>query len=260
MQSECFYLSWMSRPRRWITSWERSWHWKRTEGENWRGVGSRLDSSRMPSKSIAMVRSYIHHIYTRGRSLSVVLFVCLLLTFCFVCVFNPPIFLVAPIPQTLIFIRDNIETLHRRFGSLHEKLQQNAQSDKFALSAAAAPTVEPPQSSIMAMHEALLSQEQDQRVMYIRSVVRRQIDEHLGSETVVMHRSHNFTAPPTPSPPSQSWFCNLLFFSSSGDRIPPFYYIATNCQSKKQMQGTNTRNKISAQNKSGSRWIHRFEK
>ncbi|KAG0283946.1 hypothetical protein BGZ96_011688 [Linnemannia gamsii] len=111
---------------------------------------------------------------------------------------------VAPIPQTLIFIRDNIETLHRRFGSLHEKLQQNAHSDKVAPSAAAAPTVERPQSSIMALHEALLSQEQDQRVMYIRSVVRRQIDEHLGSETVVMHRSHNFTAPPTPSPPSQS--------------------------------------------------------
>ncbi|KAG0058393.1 hypothetical protein BGZ89_001314 [Linnemannia elongata] len=110
---------------------------------------------------------------------------------------------VAPIPQTLIFIRDNIETLHRRFGALHEKLQRNAQADQFATSAAAS-TGERAVSSVTALHEALLSQEQDQRVMYIRSVVRRQIDEHLGSETVVMHRSHNFTAPPTPSPPSQS--------------------------------------------------------
>ncbi|KAF9141233.1 hypothetical protein BGX30_005243 [Mortierella sp. GBA39] len=108
---------------------------------------------------------------------------------------------VAPIPQTLIFIRDNIETLHRRFGALHEKLQRNAQADRFASSAAAS-TGERAVSSVTALHEALLSQEQDQRVMYIRSVVRRQIDEHLGSETVVMHRSHNFTAPPTPSPPS----------------------------------------------------------
>ncbi|KAK3838309.1 MAG: Mis12 protein-domain-containing protein [Linnemannia elongata] len=108
---------------------------------------------------------------------------------------------VAPIPQTLIFIRDNIETLHRRFGALHEKLQRNAQADHFASSAAAS-TGERAVSSVTALHEALLSQEQDQRVMYIRSVVRRQIDEHLGSETVVMHRSHNFTAPPTPSPPS----------------------------------------------------------
>ncbi|KAG9072737.1 hypothetical protein KI688_000513 [Linnemannia hyalina] len=108
---------------------------------------------------------------------------------------------VAPIPQTLIFIRDNIETLHRRFGALHEKLQRNAQADRLASSAAAS-TGERAVSSVTALHEALLSQEQDQRVMYIRSVVRRQIDEHLGSETVVMHRSHNFTAPPTPSPPS----------------------------------------------------------
>ncbi|KAF9154543.1 hypothetical protein BG015_000687 [Linnemannia schmuckeri] len=110
---------------------------------------------------------------------------------------------VAPIPQTLIFIRDNIETLHRRFGTLHEKLQRNAQADRFAPPGAES-TGERAVSSVTALHEALLSQEQDQRVMYIRSVVRRQIDEHLGSETVVMHRSHNFTAPPTPSPPSQS--------------------------------------------------------
>ncbi|KAF8942699.1 hypothetical protein BGZ47_006212 [Haplosporangium gracile] len=110
---------------------------------------------------------------------------------------------VAPIPQTLIFIRDNIETLHRRFGALHEKLQRNAQADRFASSGAES-TGERAVSSVTALHEALLSQEQDQRVMYIRSVVRRQIDEHLGSETVVMHRSHNFAAPPTPSPPGQS--------------------------------------------------------
>ncbi|KAF9912893.1 hypothetical protein EC991_007505 [Linnemannia zychae] len=121
---------------------------------------------------------------------------------------------VAPIPQTLIFIRDNIETLHRRFGKLHEKLQRNAETHNFASSTAAAtsgPSTEVattgagerPQSTVMALHEALLSQEQDQRVMYIRSVVRRQIDEHLGSETIVVQRPHSFTAPPTPSPPGQ---------------------------------------------------------
>ncbi|KAF9134272.1 hypothetical protein BGW39_007582 [Mortierella sp. 14UC] len=133
---------------------------------------------------------------------------------------------VAPIPQTLIFIRDNIDTLHRRFGKLHEKLQRNAEAHHFASSAAAAAAAtaaataataaantgvattaagvgERPQTTVMALHEALLSQEQDQRVMYIRSVVRRQIDEHLGSETIVVQRPHNFTAPPTPSPPGQ---------------------------------------------------------
>ncbi|KAG0279439.1 hypothetical protein BGZ95_001205 [Linnemannia exigua] len=123
---------------------------------------------------------------------------------------------VAPIPQTLIFIRDNIDTLHRRFGKLHEKLQQNAQANHFASSSAPTATAtaaatggggggagERPQTTVMALHEALLSQEQDQRVMYIRSVVRRQIDEHLGSETFVMQRPHNTTAPPTPSPPGQ---------------------------------------------------------
>lgn len=173
---------------------------KRVGGENWRDVGSRLDSSRMPSRSIAMVGSCMHTVCAWRPETVPIIFHISYISFC---IFFGPHFVVAPIPQTLIFIRDNIETLHRRFGALHEKLQRNAQADQFASSAAAS-TGERAVSSVTALHEALLSQEQDQRVMYIRSVVRRQIDEHLGSETVVMHRSHNFTAPPTPSPPNQS--------------------------------------------------------
>ncbi|KAF9103313.1 hypothetical protein BGX29_003491 [Mortierella sp. GBA35] len=121
---------------------------------------------------------------------------------------------VVPIPQTLIFIRDNIETLHRRFGSLHEKLQRNARAgrtDSSALSAEAAGSTRAgaaggawSDSIISSVHETLTSQKEDQRVMYIRSVVNRQIDEHCVPETVTMQRPQMFTAPPTPSPPGQA--------------------------------------------------------
>ncbi|KAF9396822.1 hypothetical protein BGX21_009390 [Mortierella sp. AD011] len=118
---------------------------------------------------------------------------------------------VVPVPQTLIFVRDNIETLHRRFASLHDKLQQNANratgannSSGFHSTSGAAPgatsssNYQPAESVTLALHESLLNLEPDQRSVYIRSVVRRQIDEQLMLDSPLAANSGRQQAPPTP--------------------------------------------------------------
>ncbi|KAI1321292.1 hypothetical protein EDD11_006628 [Mortierella claussenii] len=127
---------------------------------------------------------------------------------------------VAPVPQTLIFVRDNIETLHRRFQSLHEKLEQNARrlatgiSTSTSTSAASTATVAaggstqyPIDSITLALHESLLGLEPDPRSIYIRSVVRRQVDEQLAADNDTLQPwipgagaagSGQYHAPPTP--------------------------------------------------------------
>ncbi|KAG0295796.1 hypothetical protein BGZ98_001228 [Dissophora globulifera] len=115
---------------------------------------------------------------------------------------------VVPVPQTLIFVRDNIETLHRRFEVLHQKLQQtttrsvlnNPASSLSASATAGSNGGEPSntaagraggsQDSVaLALHETLMSVEPDQRSIYIRSVVRRQIEEFLASEGLLSSSS-----------------------------------------------------------------------
>ncbi|KAF9208506.1 hypothetical protein BGZ49_008590 [Haplosporangium sp. Z 27] len=120
---------------------------------------------------------------------------------------------VVPVPQTLIFVRDNIETLHRRFASLHDKLQQNANrnantngsssgfnstSGASSLNPASSPNYQPADSVTLALHESLLNVEPDQRSIYIRSVVRRQIDEQLVLDSSFAANSGHHQAPPTP--------------------------------------------------------------
>ncbi|KAF8927929.1 Mis12 protein-domain-containing protein [Dissophora ornata] len=107
---------------------------------------------------------------------------------------------VVPVPQTLIFVRDNIETLHRRFESLHEKLQQNTSRPVVTATASASVATittngvsAQPDSVPLALHETLVSMELDQRAIYIRSVVRRQIEEFLASDG-----GYVANAPPTP--------------------------------------------------------------
>lgn len=103
---------------------------------------------------------------------------------------------VAPVPQTLIFVRENIEVLHRRFEEFHQRLQKSIKDhsnspttptpSSSSSSQAVVPTTTPtgpgypPSENIaQALREILLSLEPDQRAIYIRSVVQRQIEEHL---------------------------------------------------------------------------------
>ncbi|KAG0348224.1 hypothetical protein BGZ54_004691 [Gamsiella multidivaricata] len=112
---------------------------------------------------------------------------------------------VTPVPQTLIFVRDNIETLHRRFESLHERLSQNTtransyssngSSSTVAAAGSAPPSTAsiastpstpspypPPETVTQVLADTLASMEPDKRMIYIRSVVRRQVQEHLASD------------------------------------------------------------------------------
>ncbi|KAF9423771.1 hypothetical protein BGZ94_008172 [Podila epigama] len=112
---------------------------------------------------------------------------------------------VAPVPQTLIFVRDNIETLHRRFQALHNKLEEHTKArtnnhsttqeanaatnsggggsgsgvKEKASSSSSLADITPPESIPQSLRETLINLEPDQRAMYIRTVVRRQIEEHL---------------------------------------------------------------------------------
>jgi hypothetical protein len=104
--------------------------------------------------------------------------------------------LVAPVPQTLIFVRENIETLHRRFETFHTKLQHGikANASTPTLAATVSTSTSNPTSSTtpyspaeniaQALRETLLCMQPDQRALYIRSVVRRQIEEHLDLDSL----------------------------------------------------------------------------
>ncbi|KAK3821353.1 MAG: Mis12 protein-domain-containing protein [Benniella sp.] len=94
---------------------------------------------------------------------------------------------VAPVPQTLIFVRENIETLHRRFETFHTKLQHgikaNASTPTLVATVSTStsnPTssttsYSPPENIAQALRETLLCMQPDQRALYLRSVVRRQV-------------------------------------------------------------------------------------
>ncbi|GJJ68156.1 kinetochore protein Mis12/MTW1 [Entomortierella parvispora] len=102
---------------------------------------------------------------------------------------------VLPFPQTMIFVRDSLETLHRRFQSLHERLSSQTNrngtmpSGALAIANGATNTTggslsssTQPDSVMLSLHEKLLGLEPDARAVYIRSVVRRQIEDGLHTE------------------------------------------------------------------------------
>ncbi|KAF9158550.1 hypothetical protein DFQ26_007480 [Actinomortierella ambigua] len=89
---------------------------------------------------------------------------------------------VQPLPQTLIFIRDNIETLHDRFQQLYTKLQQYQQQDqqllsKSSSSASTTSSGTSSSSALASLRDHLARLQPDQRAIYIQSVVRKQTDE-----------------------------------------------------------------------------------
>ncbi|KAG0204393.1 hypothetical protein BGX28_003645 [Mortierella sp. GBA30] len=97
---------------------------------------------------------------------------------------------VEPVPQTMIFVRDNIETLHRRFQSLHETLLKSTQlggSSSFHFAQQQQQQQQqqqhsaPAESVSVALRETLVGMAPDLRAAYIRSVVRREIEDQLAS-------------------------------------------------------------------------------
>ncbi|KAF9947217.1 hypothetical protein BGZ72_010787 [Mortierella alpina] len=94
---------------------------------------------------------------------------------------------VEPVPQTMIFVRDNIETLHRRFQTLHETLLRTTRpSASLSLNNANSsqqpmPQPAPAGSVSVALRETLVGMPPDLRAAYIRSVVRREIEDQLAS-------------------------------------------------------------------------------
>ncbi|KAG0230741.1 hypothetical protein BGW41_002413 [Actinomortierella wolfii] len=97
---------------------------------------------------------------------------------------------VQPLPQTLIFIRDNIETLHDRFQQLYNKLlqYQEQEQQKHHISSSSADTSASTgsnPSALAALRDHLARLQPDQRAIYIQSVVRKQADEihRSGSQT-----------------------------------------------------------------------------
>ncbi|KAF9935873.1 hypothetical protein BGZ75_004386 [Mortierella antarctica] len=95
---------------------------------------------------------------------------------------------VEPVPQTMIFVRDNIETLHRRFQTLHETLLRTTRPNNASLSIQNANSARPPmqqpapaESVSVALRETLVGMPPDLRAAYIRSVVRREIEDQLAS-------------------------------------------------------------------------------
>ncbi|KAF9112254.1 hypothetical protein BGX27_003727 [Mortierella sp. AM989] len=67
-----------------------------------------------------------------------------------------------------------------------------------ASNSAASPNHQPADSVTLALHESLLNMEPDQRSVYIRSVVRRQIDEQLMLDSSFVANGGHIQAPPTP--------------------------------------------------------------
>ncbi|KAF9573813.1 hypothetical protein EC968_007884 [Mortierella alpina] len=92
---------------------------------------------------------------------------------------------VEPVPQTMIFVRDNIETLHRRFQTLHETLLRTTRPNASLQNAhSAQPSMQQPapaESVSVALRETLVGMPPDLRAAYIRSVVRREIEDQLAS-------------------------------------------------------------------------------
>ncbi|KAG0260780.1 hypothetical protein BG011_001619 [Mortierella polycephala] len=109
---------------------------------------------------------------------------------------------VEPMPQTMIFVRENVEALQRRFLSLHEKLirltrpdNQNNYNNDYSSSTSGSlqqqrqqqsrqlkqqyGAVPPPESVTLALHETLAGKGPDVRSVYLRSKARQCIDEQL---------------------------------------------------------------------------------
>ncbi|KAG0231026.1 hypothetical protein BGW42_000544 [Actinomortierella wolfii] len=89
---------------------------------------------------------------------------------------------VQPLPQTLIFIRDNIETLHDRFQQLYNKLlqYQEQEQQKHHISSSSSDTSASTgsnPSALAALRDHLARLQPDQRAIYIQSVIRKQADE-----------------------------------------------------------------------------------
>ncbi|KAG0028671.1 hypothetical protein BGZ82_008315 [Podila clonocystis] len=101
---------------------------------------------------------------------------------------------VAPLAQTMIFVRDNLDTLDRRFrafsaraeeiahqASLHQPLLLPSSSSSISQQHAHAALAEitPPETIPEALRETILNLPADQRALYFRTVVKRQADECL---------------------------------------------------------------------------------
>ncbi|KAF9380004.1 hypothetical protein CPB97_008624 [Podila verticillata] len=108
---------------------------------------------------------------------------------------------VAPLAQTMIFVRDNLDTLDRRFRAFSARAEEIARqghqplllppssspSSYNSLSATAMTEITPPETIPEALRETILSLPADQRALYFRTVVKRQADECL--QTVQMEEA-----------------------------------------------------------------------
>ncbi|KAG0350103.1 hypothetical protein BG005_010359 [Podila minutissima] len=103
---------------------------------------------------------------------------------------------VAPLAQTMIFVRDNLDTLDRRFRAFsaraEEIVRQGHHTQPLLLpssshNAAALAEITPPETIPEALRETILSLPADQRALYFRTVVKRQADECL--QTVQMEEA-----------------------------------------------------------------------
>ncbi|KAF9371721.1 hypothetical protein CPC16_002889 [Podila verticillata] len=108
---------------------------------------------------------------------------------------------VAPLAQTMIFVRDNLDTLDRRFRAFSARAEEiahqghqplllppsSSSSSYNSLSATALTEITPPETIPEALRETILSLPADQRALYFRTVVKRQADECL--QTVQMEEA-----------------------------------------------------------------------
>ncbi|KAF8938929.1 hypothetical protein BGZ52_000314, partial [Haplosporangium bisporale] len=99
----------------------------------------------------------------------------------------------APLAQTMIFVRDNLDTLDRRFRAFSARAEEiahqghqplllppsSSSSSYNSLSATALTEITPPETIPEALRETILSLPADQRALYFRTVVKRQADECL---------------------------------------------------------------------------------
>ncbi|KAF9329816.1 hypothetical protein BG006_007159 [Podila minutissima] len=103
---------------------------------------------------------------------------------------------VAPLAQTMIFVRDNLDTLDRRFRAFSARAEEIARQghhtqplllQSSSHNAAVLAEIMPPETIPEALRETILSLPADQRALYFRTVVRRQADECL--QTVQMEEA-----------------------------------------------------------------------
>ncbi|KAF9313613.1 hypothetical protein BG003_005024 [Podila horticola] len=101
---------------------------------------------------------------------------------------------VAPLAQTMIFVRDNLDTLDRRFRAFSARAEEiarqghhNNQPLLLPSSSHALAEITPPETVPEALRETILSLPADQRALYFRTVVKRQADECL--QTVQMEEA-----------------------------------------------------------------------